>query len=263
MGVKRIGIIGAGVMGEALIIALTRNGIEPESIVIVEKRDARRAEITSKYSVISRSIKDCEVVFLLVKPQDLDSTLEEFRKEISQSALVVSFVAGKPSAFIESHLAAKQRVLRVMSNTPMTLSKGFTAISSGKYASESDVEWLKEVLSSSSVVIRVAEEEQNAITALSGSGPAYFFAMVEAMADAGKRLGLSEQDSLLAAKQVLVGAAAMIENSGQDPKTLRENVTSPNGTTFAALLAFKEAGFQEIVFNAMKAARDRSIELSK
>ena len=263
MGFNQIGIIGAGVMGEALIISLTRSGIEPNSIVVVEKRAERRAEISSKYSVISGSIKDCEAVFLLVKPQDLGSTLEEFRTEISQSALVVSFVAGKSTAFIESHLSPNQRVIRVMPNTPMTVGKGFAAASVGKYANEFDIQWLQSVLSPSCRLITIAEDEQDAITALSGSGPAYFFAMVEAMAEAGKRLGLSEEDSLSAAKEVLVGAAAMIEKSGKDPKTLRENVTSPNGTTFAALSAFQKADFQEIVFKAMKAARDRSIELSQ
>lgn len=263
MGINHIGIIGAGVMGEALIISLTRSGIEPNSIVVVEKRAERRAEISSKYSVISSSIKDCEIVFLLVKPQDLGSTLDEFRTEISQSALVISFVAGKSTAFIESHLYPNQRVIRVMPNTPMTVGKGFAAASGGKYANDSDFHWLKLVLSSSCKLISIAEDEQDAITALSGSGPAYFFAMVEAMAEAGERLGLSEEDALSAAKEVLVGAAAMVEKSGKEPKTLRENVTSPNGTTFAALSAFQEGNFQEIVFKAMKAARDRSIELSK
>jgi pyrroline-5-carboxylate reductase len=150
-----------------------------------------------------------------------------------------------------------------MPNTPITVGKGFAAASGGKYANELDIQWLQTVLSPSCRLITIAEDEQDAITALSGSGPAYFFAMVEAMAEAGRKLGLNKEDSLSAAKEVLIGAAAMIEKSGKDPKTLRENVTSPNGTTFAALKTFQEADFQEIVFKAMKAARDRSIELSR
>lgn len=263
MTFSRIGVLGAGVMGEALIVSLIRSGIAPKSISLVEKRAERLAEICSKYGVLSGSLKGCEVVFLIVKPQDVDSALKEYRGEISPNSLLVTFVAGKTTSFIESLLTSGQRVIRVMPNTPMTFGKGFAAVSSGSFSNESDFQWLNLVLSKSNVVIKVAEEKQDAITALSGSGPAYFFALLEAMADAGKRMGLREEDAILAAKQVLIGSAAMIENSEKDPKTLRENVTSPNGTTFAALLAFQEAGFSEVVFTAMRAARDRSIELSK
>ena len=263
MTISRIGIIGVGVMGEALIAALLRSGTSPSSIVIREKRADRSAEMVEKYSVATGSISGCDAVFLLVKPQDLVATLQELRSEISSDALVVSFIAGKSTATIESLLQPSQRVIRVMPNTPMTLGKGFAAMSKGAHATSDDLFWLEQALSSSSAVITIPESDQDAITALSGSGPAYFFLMVEAMAEAGKNLGLNQDDALKAAKEVLIGAAALVEKSGKDPKTLRENVTSPNGTTHAALTTFSNEGFREIVYRAMKAAQERSIELSQ
>ena len=263
MAYSRIGIIGAGVMGEAIIISLLRAGLASNSIVIVEKRVERQEEIVSQYKVSTGSISDCDVVFLLVKPQDLEVTLTSFRDQIQASSLVISFVAGKKISTIEKALDGSQRVIRVMPNTPMTLGKGFCGMSLGSLATEADKKWLELSLSTSSRVITVSEDLQDAITALSGSGPAYLFAMVEAMADAGVRLGLKEAEAREAAKQVLIGAAAMVESSGKDPQILRENVTSPNGTTFAALETLKEKGFEELIYSAMKSARDRSVELGK
>ena len=262
MAYSQIGVVGAGIMGEALIVTLLRGGVDAKSISIVEKKADRKREVEEKYQVSSAPLAECEVVFLLVKPQDLDSTLSEFKSEIKSDALIVSFVAGKSTASIEGKLSSTQRVIRVMPNTPMTSGKGFCGMSGGKFAGPEDLAWVEKMLSSSSLVIVVPEDQQDAVTALSGSGPAYFFLMVEAMAEAGKKLGLSESDALRAAKEVLIGAAAMVEKSGKDPKTLRENVTSPNGTTFAALTTFNSEGFDEVVYRAMKAARDRSVELS-
>ena len=263
MAYSKIGIVGAGIMGEAVITSLLRASQSPSSITVLEKREDRLQEIVAKYGVSAGSIRDCDVVFLLVKPQDCEETLKKLNEVLQEKALVVSFVAGKKLSFIESYLNSSQRAIRVMPNTPMTMGKGFCGMSLGMSATSEDETWLASILSSSSEVITVSEELQDAITALSGSGPAYLFAMVEAMADAGERLGLSKEDALDSAKQVLIGAAAMVESSGKDPKTLRENVTSPNGTTFAALSKLTEEGFSELIYQAMKAARDRSVELGK
>lgn len=263
MSFSRIGIVGAGIMGEAVIVSLLRAGFPADAIVIVEKREERREEIERNHGVSSGSISDCDAIFLLVKPQDLEATLSSLKPDIKEDALVVSFIAGKKIASIQGVLNPSQRIVRIMPNTPMTLGKGFCALSLGPKATTEDQRWLEKSLSTSSRVITVSEDLQDAITALSGSGPAYLFAMVEAMSEAGIRLGLSETDSLEAAKQVLIGAAAMVELSGKDPKTLRENVTSPNGTTFAALTKMKEEGFAELIYQAMKSARDRSIELGQ
>lgn len=263
MAYSRIGVIGAGIMGEAIINSLLRAGFASNSIVIVEKRVQRRDEIVSKYKVSAGSLSDCDVVFLLVKPQDLEVALTRFKDQIKANSLIISFVAGKKISWIEKALDGSQRIVRVMPNTPMTLGKGLCGMSLGSLATEADKKWLESNLSTSSRVITVSEELQDAITALSGSGPAYLFAMVEAMTDAGVRLGLKESDAREAAKQVLIGAAAMVEYSGKEPQILRENVTSPAGTTFAALETLKEKGFAEIIYSAMKSARDRSVELGK
>ena len=263
MAYSRIAVVGAGIMGEAVITSLLRAGIDSKSISIIEKREQRRDEIVGRFGVQTEGISSCDAVFLLVKPQDLEMTLEQVKGELKRDALVVSFIAGKKLSFIEGFLGPGFRTIRVMPNTPMTLGKGFAVMSPGNLATNEDIAWLEKMLASSCEVITVPEEIQDAATALSGSGPAYFFAMVEAMADAGTKLGMSEEDSMKAAKQVLIGAAAMVEKSGLEPGTLRENVTSPNGTTFAALKTFAEKDFSEVVYLAMKAARDRSIELGK
>ena len=262
MNVSKVGVIGAGTMGEAVIASLIRFGIAASKISFVEKRAERASEIENKYGLSRGSLDSCDVIFLVVKPQDLESTLQGLISQISSSSLLISFLAGKKIAAIEAQLPAQTRVVRVMPNTPMTLGKGMSAISAGTRATEEDVQWVNSFLSSSGQTILVPEDQQDAVTALSGSGPAYFFAMVEAMASAGEKLGLSKSDAMLAAQQVLIGSAAMVEQSGKDPKTLRENVTSPNGTTHAALTKFAYRQFSEIIYEAMAAARNRAIELS-
>ena len=176
--------------------------------------------------------------------------------------LIVSFAAGIKTSAIEKVLGDKVRVIRVMPNTPMTLRRGISAMSLGAHASEDDQQWLSRFLMTTGEVIVVPEELQDAVTATSGSGPAYFFAFTEAVVAAATKLGLSESDAMILAKETLIGAALMVEKSGKDLKTLRENVTSPNGTTAAALKKFTELGLEEVIFESMKAARDRSIELS-
>jgi pyrroline-5-carboxylate reductase len=262
MAKNRIGVVGAGIMGEALISSLLDHGVSPSLISVIEKRKERADFICTKYSVATSSISNCQVVFLVVKPQDLVETLRELSGQINQDALVVSFVAGKTSSLIESHLTEGQRVIRAMPNTPIIVKKGFIALSRGNYASETDLITIKNLLSSSGTTISLEEKELDIVTALSGSGPAYFFLLTEAMAEAGERLGLSGAQSFLAAQQVLVGAANLLETTGKGPKVLREEVTSPNGTTQAALSKFEEQGFRELVYLAMKAAMDRSKELS-
>jgi len=260
---KQIAIIGSGIMGEALVRSLLRVGIPPSKITVIEKREERLKEIQSTYKISVGSITKCDVVFIAVKPQDLEETLRFIRNDLYESVLIVSFVAGQKLSFIEGFLRPLQRVVRVMSNTPMTLGKGFCAISLGRTATDEDTQWLKEVLSASGKVNIIPEHLQDTITALSGSGPAYFFTMVEVMAAAGERLGLSAVESLEIAKQVLIGAAAMVENSGIHPKTLRENVTSPNGTTFAALQVLNDEGYSELIYKAIKAAHDRAVEMGR
>jgi pyrroline-5-carboxylate reductase len=262
MAISRVAIVGAGVMGEAMIHALNRIGLKGSEITIKEKREEREEELIARYGVSNGELKRSQAILLAVKPQDLEKTLSEIGPEISDSTLVVSLLAGIRSARIENLLGAKARVVRVMPNTPLLMGEGMTAISGGESAKSEDVAWVESLLSKSGATLVLDEELMDAVTATSGSGPAYFFGFVEAMINAAKRLGLKEEDAKILVTQTLVGAAKMVVESGKDARTLRENVTSPNGTTAAALSLFESKAWDEIVYEAMKAARDRSQELS-
>ena len=260
--ISKVAIVGAGVMGEAMIHALNRLGINGSEIIIREKRAERERELVEKYGVKNGSLDAAQVILLAVKPQDLEKTLSEIRAELRDGALLVSLLAGIKSSRIQGLVSESARVVRVMPNTPLLLGAGMSVISAGETATSSDVEWVKNLLSSSGQTLVVDESLMDAVTATSGSGPAYFFGFVEAMIDGAKNLGLSEADAKVLVNQTLLGAAKMISESGKDAKTLRENVTSPNGTTAAALSVFDSNKWHEIVYEAMKAAKYRSQELS-
>jgi len=263
MSFSRVGIVGTGIIGEALIEVLLRSGLPKESLFIAEKRQERRDEIINKYGV--NEIKDygsLDAILLAVKPQDFMAILETISDSLSSLPLVVSFAAGIKIKSIEEKLGNGSRVIRVMPNTPMVMGRGMSAISLGSAATLDDQDWVKGFLSKAGEVIVVDENLQDAVTATSGSGPAYYFAFTEAVVGAARRLGISPEDAVTLASQTLIGAALMVEKSGKELKTLRENVTSPNGTTAAALKSFADLGLEEIIYNAMKAAHDRSIELS-
>lgn len=263
MSFSKVGVVGTGVIGEALIGSLMRFGIPKDSILISEKRDERKDEILQKYGVSKlESIEYVDILFLAVKPQDLITTIQAWSTSHRSLPLIVSFAAGVKISAIENVLGSKARVIRVMPNTPMTLGRGMSAMSLGAHVTKEDQDWLNRFLKTTGEVIEVSEGLQDAVTATSGSGPAYYFAFTEAVVAAATKLGLSEADAITLAKETLIGAALMVEKSGKDLKTLRENVTSPNGTTAAALNSFKESGLEDLVLAAMKAARDRSIELS-
>jgi pyrroline-5-carboxylate reductase len=263
---NRFAIVGAGVMGEALLLSIIRSGIDVLNIVISDKKSERTAELTSKYGCQSLALEQIassfENILLVVKPRDMDSLLESIGKTISVGQRVVSFVAGKKTSAIEKYLAEGVAVLRVMPNTPMSVGIGLSAISAGRYASREDVKAVEELLKASGKTIVVDESLQDAVTATSGSGPAYFFRFVEAMISGARDLGLSESDAKTLVIQTITGAAAMLNVEGASPSKLRENVTSPNGTTFAALQVFESMDIEGIIKKAMRAARDRSQELS-
>ncbi len=263
MSFSKVGIVGTGIIGEALIEVLLRSGISKESLFIAEKRQERKDEIINKYDV--NEIKDyssLDAVLFAVKPQDFMATLETISSSLSNSPLIVSFAAGIKIKSIEEKLGKGSRVIRVMPNTPMVMGRGMSAMSLGSAAFSDDQEWVRGFLSKAGEVIVVDESLQDAVTATSGSGPAYYFAFTEAVVGAARRLGINQEDAVTLASQTLIGAALMVEKSGKELSTLRENVTSPNGTTAAALKSFADSGLEEIVYKAMKAAHDRSIELS-
>jgi len=260
MTFKSPGIVGAGVMGEALLASLIRSGFSADSIAVLEKREDRLSQVRSKYQIGNSKIEDSDVVLLATKPQDLGETLSSLK--LGKNTLLISLLAGVKSAKIESLTSDSVRVVRVMPNTPLLISKGMSVIAKGSRASKSDIDWVCDFFGKSGKVLVMKEQEMDAVTATSGSGPAYLFAFVEAMTKAAIRLGLDQDSANTLVSQTLFGAAGMLESSGKDAKTLRENVTSPKGTTAAALKVFEDSKLDEIVYEAMKAARDRSIELS-
>lgn len=262
----QVGLIGVGVMGEALISGLVSSRFPKAQIVFTEKRTDRAREISTKYGAraleLSELAKTSDVILLVVKPQDLADLLAAIAPDLNKSTLLVSFAAGKTTKFISKKTSEKVSVIRVMPNTPTLIGEGMAAISLGANVSQEQAKFVVDFLATCGKVISVDEELQDAVTAVSGSGPAYFFAFVEEIIRSGIALGLSEEQASTLAIQTIVGSAAMLEQSGKSATTLRENVTSPNGTTAAALKVFKDANFGEIIENAMTAARDRSQELA-
>jgi pyrroline-5-carboxylate reductase len=253
-------------MGEALIAALISSGVKPDHITISEKREDRTQELISKYSIkaasLTANVAAADALLLVVKPQDMATVLEEVKGAINPKAVVITFAAGKTISFISNGLGTGNPVIRVMPNTPTLVGKGMAAASIGAGVTAAQRDFVLGFLAATGKVIEVAEDLQDAVTATSGSGPAYFFAFVEAMVAGARELGLSEKDATTLTVQTMLGAAQLLEESGKSATTLRENVTSPNGTTAAALAAFGNDNLNSMVAKAMKAARDRSQELA-
>jgi pyrroline-5-carboxylate reductase len=261
-----IAVIGGGNMGEALIAALISDDVKPADIKVCEPRPDRASELIARYGVTSAEINEAvnaaEVVLIVVKPQDMAAVLKEVGLAINPDAVVVSFAAGKKIEFIKKNLNTLNPIIRVMPNTAALVGAGMAAMSIGAGVSAQHQKFIASFLAKSGAVVEVKEDLQDAVTATSGSGPAYFFAFVEAMIAGGQELGLSAEIATALTHQTFIGAAKLLQESGLSAKTLRENVTSPNGTTAAALNLFTDAQLGKIVAQAMKAARDRSIELA-
>ncbi|MGA1279127.1 MAG: pyrroline-5-carboxylate reductase, partial [Candidatus Nanopelagicaceae bacterium] len=261
----RVGFIGTGVMGQAVISTLLSAGIKREEITFTRRKLELIDEVKSKFGIEARSLEDLvrssDLIFLAMKPQDLIALLDGIKGLLAPSTLIVSLAAGKSTKVIQSTLGGSNPVIRVMPNTPMVVGEGVSALSASENVTKEELEWIRSLLAAGGRAIVVEESLQDAVTAMSGSGPAYFFAFIEAMVKSGIELGLSESDATTLAIATIKGAAVMLEQSGKSATTLRENVTSPNGTTAAALRVFDERGLEAMVAAAMKAARDRSVEL--
>ena len=261
-----VGVIGAGVMGEALIAALISYGVTPELITISEKRNDRAEELVNRYRIkvapLEANVASADVLLLVVKPQDMATVLADIKASINPKAVVITFAAGKKIAFIAEALGTGNPIVRVMPNTATMVGAGMAAISLGNGVSAEQSNFVSGFLSATGKVVEVPEDLQDAVTATSGSGPAYLFRFVEAMIDGAEQLGLSRDIATTLTVQTMVGAAKLLEESGKSATTLRENVTSPNGTTAAALASFETDQIATVVATAMKAARDRSQELA-
>jgi pyrroline-5-carboxylate reductase len=261
----RIAILGGGVMGETLAAGFLARVEPTPTVVVTEKRPERAAEITERLGVpvalMSDAVADADVVVLAVKPQDFRSMLAELAPSLRRGVLVISIAAGIPTVVMEDLLPGAA-VVRVMPNTPARINRGVAGISAGSACTPADLDLAARLMESVGVVVRVPEGLQDAVTAVSGSGPAYVFYLAEAMIAAGIEMGLSTSDARLMAVNTILGAGELMASSDEDPSVLRANVTSPNGTTAAAIASMDAAGVRAAVMSAMTAARDRSIELS-
>lgn len=259
-------LIGAGAMGEAILAGLLKAGRPAETLLVVEKRPERAAELAATHGV--RVSDDLGVVagatqvLLAVKPQDLFVVLDELAPKLSASQTVISIAAGVTIAAIEGRVPAGVAVIRVMPNTPALVSEGVSALSGGTSASPEQVADAEQLMSSCGAVVVVPEKQMDAVTALSGSGPAYVFYVIDAMVEAGVHLGLPRATAHDLAVQTVLGSAVMVRDTGTHPAVLREAVTSPAGTTAAALRQLDERGVRAAFLAALEAARDRSVELS-
>lgn len=261
-----VAIIGAGVMGETLVSGLMRAGRRAEEMLLTERRPERAAELRERYGVevVSNSVAadKADTLLLVVKPQDMAEVLEEMAPHLSTSTLVVSLAAGITTGFVESHLPDDVPVIRVMPNTPALVDEGMSAISRGSHCDEAHLLEAEALLSAVGRVLRVPEKQQDAVTAISGSGPAYIFFVVEAMIEAGVHLGLPRSTSTELVLQTVVGSAKLLRETGEHPTVLRERVTSPGGTTAAAVRELEDHKVRAAFLTAMEAARDRSRALA-
>jgi pyrroline-5-carboxylate reductase len=259
---QRVALLGGGKMGEALLAGMLRAGRTAADVVVTERHAERAAELRERYGVRTpdavEAVTSAEVILLAVKPQDMAALLEEIGDVVRPDQVA----AGIPTAFLERHFGADVPVVRVMSNTAVFVDEAMSAISAGAHANGDHMKLTEGLLTPVGEVIRVPESQLDAVTALSGSGPAYFFYLVEAMTDAGILLGLPREVAYKLIVQTAIGSARMLKETGEHPVKLREAVMSPAGTTIAAIREMENHGVRAALLAALEAARDRSRELA-
>lgn len=261
----RIAVLGAGKIGEALLAGLLAAGRDPADLAFTERHPERAHELAGRLGVDALDVRAAaarsDVLVVAVKPQDIDPLLAELAGALRPGTLVVSLCAGLPTALYERVLPAGTPVVRVMPNTPMLVGEAMSAVSGGTHATDEHLAEVEKMLGAVGRVVRLPESQQDAVTALSGSGPAYFFYLVEAMIDAGILLGLPRAVAADLIVQSAYGAATMMRATDDHPVILREAVTSPGGTTIAAVRELERHGVRAALLAAIEAARDRSVEL--
>ncbi|WP_109473419.1 pyrroline-5-carboxylate reductase [Ornithinimicrobium cavernae] len=263
----RIAILGAGVMGGSLLSALLRSGHDPADLVLSERMVATTRELAEKYAVrsapVGEAARGADIVVLAVKPQDMPGLLAEIHETIGSDTLVISVAAGISTEYLENRLPANTGVVRVMPNTPAQVDQGMSVLSGGRHCTTEHLAEAEQLLSTFGRVLVLDEKHQNAATAISGSGPAYIFYVTEAMIEAGVLLGLPRSTASELVVQTLFGAATMIRETGEHPSILREQVSSPGGTSVAALRALEDHRVRAAFLTAIEAAARRAEELSE
>jgi pyrroline-5-carboxylate reductase len=266
---KKIAILGAGNMGEALAKGLLRAGkIPPASLVCTDARAERREEIGKRYGVQvlgdnRAAAAQADIIVLAVKPQVIDVLLDEIAPAVDARKLVVSIAAGVPIAAIARKLGAGVRIVRTMPNTPALVGAGATALARGPHATEGDLEQALALFEAVGVAVVVEEHHLDAVTGLSGSGPAFVFMAIEALADGGVKVGLARPVAMALAAQAVMGSAKLVLESGEHPGRLKDQVTSPGGTSIAGVHALEQHGFRAALIAAVEAATNRSRELGE
>jgi pyrroline-5-carboxylate reductase len=266
---RKVAFLGGGRMGEALVSGLIRSGgRSANEIVVTSRREERALELADRYGVTAttsnpEAVAWAETLVLMVKPQDMEALLQQISGSVHEGQTVISFAAGIRTSFVEKHLPEGIPVVRVMSNVAVLVDEAMSVVSAGAHAEERHLEVAEELLGYVGRVIRLKESQQDAITATSGSGPAYFFLLAEAMIEACILLGLSRDVATELIIQTMLGSARMLRDTGKHPVELREMVTSPGGTTIAAIRHLEEAGVRAAFLNAIDAARNRSAELAQ
>ena len=265
---KTIAIIGTGNMGEALVSGLINSGSsKPKNIICSDVRKDKLDNIKSSYKVRTtasniKAVAEADIVIYAVKPQLMAAVLTETGSKLDMSKLVISIAAGVPLAAMESCIDKDLRLIRVMPNIAAAVKEAASAIAAGEHATKDDVKFAMEIFNSIGKCVFLKENYlMDATTGLSGSGPAYIFLIVDALADAGVKMGLSRQESLFLATQTVLGAAKLLMETREHPGQLKDKVTSPGGTAIAGLATLESGGLRTTLINAVEAATNRSKEL--
>ena len=264
---KKVVVIGGGKMGGVIVGGIVSRKLAPAGeVTVADKVKERLQELKETYGVRvtdnnKKAAKSADVVILAVKPQDMESVLQELSPAIDDKKLVVSIAAGIPTGFIEGHLREGARVIRVMPNTPALIGEGAAALTRGKNAMDLDLDMACLIFGALGITVVVKEELMDAVTGLSGSGPAYGFVIIEALADAGVRMGLSRDVAMKLSAQTMLGAARLCLQGDRHPAELKDMVTSPGGTTIAGLKALEDGKIRATLMAAVEAATLRSKEL--
>ena len=266
---RTIGFIGAGNMAEAMIRGLLEAGlVTADRLIASDIIEARRQGIDQRYGV--RTVAEgrdvaakASILILAVKPQDMEAALKGMVASVDQTKTIISVAAGTPIAFIAERLPVKARIIRVMPNAPALVLAGAAGIARGEFATPEDLRVAETIFSAVGKVVVVEEKHLDAVTGLSGSGPAYVFLFIGALADGGVKMGLPLDVARLLAAQTVLGATKMLLESGRNPAELIDIIASPGGTTIAGLHALESGGFRGTLMNAVEAATNRSRELGK
>ena len=266
---KRVGFVGAGNMGDALIKGILQARLVPaDAILVTEPRADRLAQMVKQYGI--RACADnaalaaaADVIVLAVKPQIIAAVAAELARDLAGGKLVISIAAGVPTVALRAHLAPPMRLIRVMPNTPAPVLEGVTAIARGEGLAPGDLETAQELFRAVGRVVVLDEDAMDAVTGLSGSGPAYVAIVIESLADGGVKMGLDRATAMTLAAQTVLGSAKLVLETGMHPGQIKDMVASPGGTTIAGIAALEEGAVRHTFISAVERATERSRELGK